>query len=664
MPVLNDFGPEAYARVTQQATDLANKIGIQPEIIIQFFNDTAHFPQTLDELNRWGDTPDKEYGFRRRQPNGVWTPIYQGVTPGKDENDPGFKHRITNEVGRIQRFQQVDPSGNVWGGSFDPAYNAAHPELAGRTGFQTATTGLGQGPKMGLASQGMDQGNYVAPAPSGGGRFVSVVGGVPVEFNSQAEAEQNFNQRTGTGAPASAPAAGPSVGAAGPGSAGPAASPPAPSAGSYPSPTGGGGSYTNPAVDQLLVQLMNNAATIAYQTKRLELDRDIANRLDEREKQRLAQEAARDAANQVAERARLTGTYPDGTPTLDAQKTRADITGYQPAAGAGKGQAVLDAMTAVRANPQYQALARAAAAGDQTAAGRMQAMEAAGVQQAAGVTAEQAAAAVTQLRGMTAGAGGQQSSAATVETVLGQVAPGAATFAREQEQNRTGLEALRLLSTLRGPENAFVYANTLASMPDSIRQQIQAAMGRLPIQAQTPAQRGVLGDVGAGGMVHGGPVLTRDDPGAVGGGARTLPTPGGLDFGMPAGSPTAPGPVPGGGQVATGGPTPILRQGEPTVRIQPVMAAGAPLSPAGGTPGANPLATMPVLSRPGVVPQAGGMVAPNQLNAADVTHANPYAKSLLWAGYENQGQDPKAAEWEFLNSLPIRSGPKQARIRA
>src|SRR5262245_48434056 len=166
---------------------------------------------------------------------------------------------------------------------------------------------------------------------------------------------------------------------------------------------------------------------------------------------------------------------------------QAGLSGYLPGQSfAGKGQSVLDAIGALRANAAY------AAADGET---RRQ-MEANTVAQTLGVDPTQARAAIDRLRAMTASTGAP-SSAALVEQVLGQV-PGTPTLARETEQNRTTVDMLRLMSSLRGPENAFAYASTLANIPESMRANIAAAMGRLPFTAQNAAQRGLFGDVGVG----------------------------------------------------------------------------------------------------------------------------------------------------------------------
>jgi hypothetical protein len=144
------LGEAAYQRVVAQLDAFAAKLGIPREIIRQYWSDTAHLPQSLDELKAWGLKPDREYGqVRYDQATGRWTPLGTGPTPGKTaEERGGFPHFITNNVGDAQRFQQVDPQGNIFGGSWDPAANAAHPEWAGRS----AAAGMDRGPTQRSAS--------------------------------------------------------------------------------------------------------------------------------------------------------------------------------------------------------------------------------------------------------------------------------------------------------------------------------------------------------------------------------------------------------------------------------------------------------------------------------------------------------------------------------
>jgi hypothetical protein len=214
MTTLNDI-PGAYERLTAAADALAAKLGVDRSVIYGYFNKTAHFPTSIEELNTFGNKVDPTYGVRRRQDNGNWTSIMPGVTPGKSPTDPGFSHRIANaEDSQIERFQQVNADGTLFGGSWDAAVNAQHPEWNGQNGFQTSgalATALTRGAQEGSQAQqfskarSFDGSNYVAPNPSGTG-FVSVVDGIPVERNTKEEAEQDFNRRTTAAAPP-APAA-------------------------------------------------------------------------------------------------------------------------------------------------------------------------------------------------------------------------------------------------------------------------------------------------------------------------------------------------------------------------------------------------------------------------------------------------------------------------
>src|SRR5690242_473538 len=185
MPVVNDF-PGLYERIKTAADQLAARIGVQKEVIYGYFNDTGHFPQTLDELTTWGNKVDPKYGVSRRDPQtGAWHPIMPGVNPDPrltSQDRGGFPHNITNaEDSDIQRFQQVDPRGVIFGGSWDPNYNAAHPELAGKTGFDAVPTGSTTEPKQSnapamqkTASSGAfgDPQNYVGQE---GGGWIAVV---------------------------------------------------------------------------------------------------------------------------------------------------------------------------------------------------------------------------------------------------------------------------------------------------------------------------------------------------------------------------------------------------------------------------------------------------------------------------------------------------------
>lgn len=195
MPVVNDF-PGLYEQIKTNADALAARLGLQKEVIYGFFNETGHFPQTIQELVNWGNQQTK-YGVSRRDPTtGAWTPIMPGVNP-----DPrltaldrgGFSHRITNaEDSDIERFQQVDPRGMMFQGSWDPAYNAAHPNQTGQSALTQTTQGT-------RSAQGTDANNYTGPVSPGdpNTRWVSVVNGVPNVYDTQPQALHDFGTRGG-----------------------------------------------------------------------------------------------------------------------------------------------------------------------------------------------------------------------------------------------------------------------------------------------------------------------------------------------------------------------------------------------------------------------------------------------------------------------------------
>jgi len=86
------------ATLQDAAINLAKQLGIQKEVIFGFVNDHGRLPGNIGELEAWGNTPDRIYGVRRRQPNGAWTPITPGPTPGlSPEARAGWaNHNITN----------------------------------------------------------------------------------------------------------------------------------------------------------------------------------------------------------------------------------------------------------------------------------------------------------------------------------------------------------------------------------------------------------------------------------------------------------------------------------------------------------------------------------------------------------------------------------------
>jgi hypothetical protein len=469
----------------------------------------------------------------------------------------------------------------------------------------------------------------------------------------------------------------------------------------------------NPATFGPAIELADRNAMMAYNNARLALDRELGVMRNEREKERIALEAARDAWNK---------TY-----------QTASLSGYMPNAAQGKGQAVMDALGQLRSNAQYQA-----ADGDVK-----RQMEAAAVSQATGIDTASAAQAIDRLRGLTATTG-QPSSAALVEQVLGQTpgGGGVATLDREREQNRAAIDALTLLSNLRGPENAFAYASTLQNLPPAIRANIQAAMGRMPFTAQNPAQRGVLGDVGAlpmgpafpgqaiGGIPVGGqpapgtsafPVTQPPLPGAYPGagswpalqaGGRTLAGGGTVNPYLPAPVDTSPAgqmaqqaaqgayqgatqttqpALQAGGRTLAGGgtvnqylPAPVdtspagqmaagAAQGayqgaQPQAAPGSLMAQGWTSGPGGQEMMRSPSSWSGAQWQPAYGPRtapavAAGMQAPSQWSPTAWNQTGDYARRLTLGAYEWAGEDPREVMDQYKRSLPLATGPRVGRYR-
>lgn len=175
MPVVNDF-PGLFEQIVDRANALAQQINVPREAVYAYFNNTAHFPTSINELTDFLNKTDPKYGVSRRDPaTGAIRPIMptsRNPDPRLTEHDRGgFNHAITNaEDSEIQRFQQVDASGAVFGGSWNKALNDQHPEWGGKNGFDTGFV-LGQGgPVPGAAGGGTGGGTGGGGgAPAGGG---------------------------------------------------------------------------------------------------------------------------------------------------------------------------------------------------------------------------------------------------------------------------------------------------------------------------------------------------------------------------------------------------------------------------------------------------------------------------------------------------------------
>lgn len=637
MAIVNDV-PGAWEALRAEGERLAALTNVPREIFWAFFNKHGRFPADIPELEAFGADNSNQYGWARRDPaTGAWRAIMPGVNPDPRltaHDRGGFPHMITNaEDSDIQRFMTFDPGILATFGTVNPA-----PPLPVATGPRTgATASNGQGAVARTMS------NPYKGTPYEGAWEAGNPSGTP---------------------PPPTPTSAPGGGGAGG----------APAAGSAPS-GGSAGVGLNDAAARAA-----NDAVLAFLAKRRleEIDLPVANEQIAASRAERTRQDALAVWKQTYEAAVLTGSY-GGSPTLDATKTGADITGYTGGAGtAGNGQRVLDAMAALRTDPTYLA---------QDGNGRRQ-MEAARVVQATGgaLTQEQALAAVNQMRATTAAGGGfagAPSQAAQIEGILRGIAPGTATLDRERdmgrldldreiqtgqlgldrerlgldrekEQNTTLVGVLNLLSTLRGPENAFAYANTLANVPESVRQNIQTAMGRLPVAPRNPAAAGVWNDVraqqaaamGVPGAV-GAPVMAQDD-GLGGSGPAVAPTPA-----APFGTAPPPGFFPS--MTAT---TPIGVYGAQPENATPEIVSGAPLmsqDPRGPAPAYGPR-TSPAV--------AAGMQAPNQWSPTAYNKTDPYALKLQLAAYENAGEDPESVQWRYQQSLPRAYGPRTSRLRA
>lgn len=720
MPTLNDFGDAGVARVEKVLQDFAAKLGVDKEYAYAYFNHTGHLPQTLQEFQTFlNDPSNNPYNFARRDAatGALRGYLHPGDTPGTlGAKDPGFRHVITNaEDTAVQRFQQVDASGNIFGGSWDPAYNAAHPELAGRP----ADAGFGDDPNLRqrIAASGSfgDPNNHTGQ--DGQGWWAVVDGRRIGPFLSRQEAEQAYNANggpppggTGAGGP---PASGGPPPAPAPAGAAPGAPSGSPPGGGYPggSPSGTGTLVSPTAIDAARA-VADAAAQRAYLNARLrELEIPEMQARTEAEKERLRLEAARDAWTKEYQTATLTGKTSDGQPILDAAKAIGVIggvntvdrdrltgeqTGYTGQGYAASAQAAWDKL------PPEQRTGDAAARIWQNVVPGLSPQEAAAMNEAG----HQYYAATGQV--MPDSVAAQHLARVTGGRVTGTGA--APTLDREREQNRTTIDALTMLANLRGPENAFAYANTLANIPDSIRANIQAAMGRLPVTARNPAQAGLLGDVGALGqptqagtpaLVGGGATMSGSAPGqpfvqgtadptqtgqpalAAAFGPRTGPTRqaavmpqdqriGIGDFEQRQLGPTSGVPAWAGGQ-QTGqvmpmrGPqiAPTPGQGQ-TAQVMPMR--GPQIAPGPTQVGRPALVAAPGVGQPppafGPRTQPAALPSSSQWSPTDWNNTNVYAQKLMLAGYENAGQDKEAVMDAYRKSLPRAFGPRTGRLAA
>src|SRR5262245_32678038 len=115
MPVMNDY-PGLYEKTRAYAEAMATSLNVPKEAIFSYYNNTAHFPQSIQELTTFLDKPDPRYGYSRRDPQtgalrfiggGQPTP---GLTAEQRAGFPGH-YQANSDDYDIERFQQVDPRG-------------------------------------------------------------------------------------------------------------------------------------------------------------------------------------------------------------------------------------------------------------------------------------------------------------------------------------------------------------------------------------------------------------------------------------------------------------------------------------------------------------------------------------------------------------------------
>lgn len=457
----------------------------------------------------------------------------------------------------------------------------------------------------------MDANNYVAA--NGDGFDVVVNGRVVGHYPSQAAAESAFNTaRAGSSTPTT------------------------PSA----TPTGVAGDVGGMA-DVMKLQLAaaqaNQAAQIAYNNAALELQRQNAGHQWGFQQEQLAQAAAHDAwQKSVAQsgvdvnkllahiqEGSLTGTY-DGSPTLARQEASGYLTPQTGAVGDLVAQGWRNAVANGNATPQ--------AARDIW----MHAMP--------GMTPQAADA---------MGAWGHEFSAqfgrpptnAEIDQRLKSMGlnPETPTLAREHEQNQTGLGLLNLASQLRGPDNAFAYANTLNAVPESMRASLNQMMQRSGISYGGPSSSGLGGVVGqiSAGNING----AQAAPAAAPGMAMAEP----MRTTMGASLPAYQGPAMG---AAPSGPGAVMQgasmQPAPQTHVHVYGAQQAPT-----TIGQGPQQA-----------QAGQPAHLSSYSPTDWNNTNSYVKRLMLAGQEAMGRDKDAELDQYKMTLPRYNGPQGGRIAA
>lgn len=259
------------------------------------------------------------------------------------------------------------------------------------------------------------------------------------------------------------------------------------------------------------------------------------------------------------------------------------------------------------------------------------------------------------------------------------------TLAREQGQDQTMLGLLGLGAQLRGPRNAFKFAELLNGVPQGMQDILGAAAGRYVLPGSGGGSTttrpeavnvyNLVQDLLAGrqaGAANPYQPLTVSPAGAqapaqaynyepTGTGNYTLYPPG---VSAPPGAsqvsataPLSPADAAQAGNYAAETPSGQIPSGSTGAG-----GTGVTVNVGGAVPMPSFMDGPTNTTRAASAPAEPLMLNPNQWNAKNVNRLNPYAKDLLLAQYEDKGWDPDAAWAAFQQSLPRYGGPATGRV--
>lgn len=265
---------------------------------------------------------------------------------------------------------------------------------------------------------------------------------------------------------------------------------------------GGGDSMFAMQAAQLAMQLAEAAAQREYLNARMrEVEIPSMRLLDEREKERLRQEAARDAWNRTYQQATL--DIQNGTLDLSKYQTTAAATGYVPgeAGPAAKVHAAWD-----RLPPEQKTTERAAHIWSQVVPG-LNPAEAMQLAQAGKEYYQQTgqrlpdAAAEARIRAVTGGrvTGATPTLARDQLTADRERDAARLAFDRERTGNDTTLALLEMQANLRGPGDWAKYMQTAQAIPPEMRALIGQTAGRFAMPTapgNAASVAGMVGDIG------------------------------------------------------------------------------------------------------------------------------------------------------------------------